>query len=50
MALPGISNANEFYSANYRESVLAGDIKKVPQAGAINHAKPWPLLVIKGEK
>jgi hypothetical protein len=29
MALPGISNANEFYSAHYLESVLAGDIKKV---------------------
>jgi|GEM_PF-3561705 len=29
MALPGISNANEFYSAQYLESVLAGDIKKV---------------------
>ena len=29
MALPGISNANEFYAAHYLESVLAGDIKKV---------------------
>ncbi len=29
MALPGISNANEFYSAHYLESVLSGDIKKV---------------------
>lgn len=29
MALPGISNANEYYSAHYFESVLAGDIKKV---------------------
>ncbi len=29
MALPGITNANEFYSAHYLESVLAGDIKKV---------------------
>ena len=29
MALPGISNANEFYSAHYLESVLTGDIKKV---------------------
>jgi hypothetical protein len=29
MALAGISNANEFYSAHYLESVLAGDIKKV---------------------
>jgi len=29
MALPGISNANEFYSAHYLESMLAGDIKKV---------------------
>jgi hypothetical protein len=50
MAIPGISNANEFYSAHYLESVLAGDIKKVPQAGVINHAKPRLLLVIKGEK
>jgi hypothetical protein len=29
MALPGITNANEFYSAHYLESVLADDIKKV---------------------
>ena len=29
MALLGISNANEFYSAHYLESVLTGDIKKV---------------------
>ncbi len=29
MALPGISNANEFYSAHYLESVLSRDIKKV---------------------
>ena len=29
MALPGISNGNEFYSAHYLESVLSGDIKKV---------------------
>lgn len=29
MALPGISNANEFYSTHYLESVLSGDIKKV---------------------
>jgi hypothetical protein len=29
MAIPGISNANEFYSAHYLESVLTGDIKKV---------------------
>ena len=29
MALPGISSANEFYSAHYLESVLTGDIKKV---------------------
>lgn len=29
MALPGITNANEFYAAHYLESVLAGDIKKV---------------------
>lgn len=31
MALPGISNANEFYSAHYLESVLTADIKKVRQ-------------------
>ncbi|WP_341879480.1 hypothetical protein [Synechococcus sp. UW140] len=29
MALPGISNGNEFYSAHYLESVLTNDIKKV---------------------
>ena len=29
MALPGISNANEFYSAHYLESVLTNDIKQV---------------------
>ena len=29
MALPGISNANEFDSAHVLESVLTGDIKKV---------------------
>ena len=29
MALPGIHNANDFYSAHYLESVLTGDIKKV---------------------
>jgi len=29
MALPGIRNANEFYSAHYLESMLAADIKKV---------------------
>ena len=29
MALPGITNGNEFYSAHYLESVLTGDIKKV---------------------
>lgn len=29
MALPGISNGNEFYSAHYLDSVLTGDIKKV---------------------
>jgi hypothetical protein len=34
MALPGISNANEFYSAHYLESVLSGDIKKVKQRWA----------------
>ncbi len=34
MALPGISNANEFYSAHYLESVLAGDIKKVRERWA----------------
>ena len=31
MALPGISNANEFYSAHYLESVLTDDLKKVRQ-------------------
>ncbi|MCP9902394.1 hypothetical protein KBZ12_17705 [Cyanobium sp. Cruz CV13-4-11] len=34
MALPGISNANEYYSAHYFESVLAGDIKKVRERWA----------------
>jgi hypothetical protein len=34
MALPGISNANEFYSAHYLESVLVGDIKKVRERWA----------------
>ena len=34
MALPGISNANEFYSAHYLESVLTGDIKKVRERWA----------------
>lgn len=34
MALPGISNANEFYSAQYLESVLTGDIKKVRERWA----------------
>jgi hypothetical protein len=34
MALPGISNANEFYSTHYLESVLAGDIKKVRERWA----------------
>jgi hypothetical protein len=34
MALPGISNAKEFYSAHYLESVLAGDIKKVRERWA----------------
>ena len=29
MALIGISNANEFYSAHYLESVLTADIKKI---------------------
>jgi hypothetical protein len=29
MALRGISNANEFYSSHYLESVLTADIKKV---------------------
>ncbi len=29
MALPGTSNANEFYSAHILESVLAGDSKMV---------------------
>ncbi len=31
MALSGISNANEFYSAHYLESVLTADTKKVRQ-------------------
>ncbi|MFI0403689.1 MAG: hypothetical protein ACH34U_12345 [Cyanobium sp.] len=34
MALPGITNANEFYSAHYLESVLTGDIKKVRERWA----------------
>jgi hypothetical protein len=34
MALPGIRNANEFYSAHYLESVLTGDIKKVRERWA----------------
>ena len=34
MALPGISNANEFYSAHYLESVHTGDIKKVRERWA----------------
>ncbi|MCS5691079.1 hypothetical protein NZK33_03655 [Cyanobium sp. FGCU-6] len=34
MALPGIHNANEFYSAHYLESVLTGDIKKVRERWA----------------
>jgi len=34
MALPGISNANEFYSAHYLESVLTSDIKKVRERWA----------------
>jgi len=34
MALPGISNANEFYSAHYLESVLTNDIKKVRERWA----------------
>ena len=34
MALPGISNANEFYSAHYLDSVLTGDIKKVRERWA----------------
>ncbi|MFQ6539405.1 MULTISPECIES: Eco57I restriction-modification methylase domain-containing protein [Aphanothece] len=34
MALPGICNANEFYSAHYLESVLTGDIKKVRERWA----------------
>jgi hypothetical protein len=40
MALPGISNANEFYSAHYLVSVLAGDINKVPQAGLSTTPNP----------
>jgi len=34
MALPGIGNANEFYSAHYLESVLKDDIKKVRERWA----------------
>jgi methylase of polypeptide subunit release factors len=34
MALPGITNGNEFYSAHYLESVLTGDIKKVRERWA----------------
>jgi hypothetical protein len=34
MALPGITNANEFYSAHYLESVLTNDIKKVRERWA----------------
>jgi hypothetical protein len=34
MALPGIINANEFYSAHYLESVLSGDLKKVRERWA----------------
>jgi hypothetical protein len=34
MALPGISNANEFYSAHYLESVLMDDIKKLRERWA----------------
>jgi hypothetical protein len=34
MALPGISNANEFYSAHYLESGLKDDIKKVRERWA----------------
>lgn len=53
MALPGISNANEFYSAHYLESVLTGDIKKVrerwteeptPDARFRALRKPWQKL------
>ncbi|MFN9923497.1 MAG: hypothetical protein ACK55H_05680 [Cyanobacteriota bacterium] len=53
MALPGISNANEFYSAHYLESVLTGDIKKVrerwteeptPEAQFKALRKPWQKL------
>jgi hypothetical protein len=58
MALPGISNANEFYSAHYLESVLTNDIKKVrerwaeepsadvatPEAQFKELRKPWQKL------
>ena len=57
MALPGISNANEFYSAHYLESVLSGDLKKVrerwaekateeptPEAKFKALRKPWQKL------
>lgn len=53
MALPGISNANEFYSAHYLESVLTNDIKKVrerwteeatPEVLFRALRKPWQKL------
>ena len=34
MALPGISNVNEFYSAQYLESEIMNDIKKVRERWA----------------
>ena len=47
MALPGIINANEFYSAHYLESVLTDDLKKVrqhwkaePEANALETITP----------
>jgi hypothetical protein len=46
MALPGISNANEFYSAHYLESVLTGDIKKVRErwtGTCLRHPRPCPI-------
>jgi len=44
MALPGISNANEFYSAHYLESVLAGDIKKVREPWEEEARPRWRLF------
>jgi hypothetical protein len=54
MALPGISNANEFYSAHYLESILTNDIKKVRErwGGTIRRDTSFPAdateLVLSG--